>query len=133
MKEITQEELKKQLEYDPFTGVFKHLISNCRNTKGEIAGVSKTEGYLELSISCKKYYLHRLAWLYMTGEWPKNKVDHINRIREDNRWENLRLADDAQNSHNCSISKNSKSGYKGVFPYRDGKKWISQITVRHKT
>ena len=50
----------------------------------------------------KQAFAHRLAWLYMTGVWPENQIDHINGGRDDNRWVNLREADNGQNMQNIS-------------------------------
>lgn len=47
----------------------------------------------------KKYSFlaHRLVWLYMTGKWPENQIDHDNGDATDNRWVNL---DDVTRSKN---------------------------------
>lgn len=46
------------------------------------------------------YKASRLAWLYMTGEWPKYEMDHINHVKDDNRWVNLRDVTPAENCAN---------------------------------
>ena len=83
--------LRKLLEYDPETGLFTNLIRRGpRSLEGTIAGSLMCNGYIELMLNGSHYKASRLAWLYMTGEWPKYEIDHINRIRHDNRWDNLR-------------------------------------------
>lgn len=57
----------------------------------------------------------------MTGEWPLKYVDHINCNGRDNRWENLRLANNSQNGYNARLSRRNKFGFKGVYlNKRDG-------------
>lgn len=115
---ITQEYLKSILNYDPETGLFTWLVQKGKRVKiGQKAGII-SEGYIKIKIDGKKYFAHRLAWLYMTGEWPKDEIDHKNTIRGDNRWENLREATSQQNSFNISIRVNNKSGFKGVYKYK---------------
>lgn len=109
---LTQEYLKSEFHYDPETGLFTRLIARNKYKIGEVAGTIDNKGYVRINIAGKYYRAHRLAFLYMTGEWPKNQGDHKNRIRNDNRWENLRDADRAQQQYN-RIMKN-KTGYKGV-------------------
>jgi hypothetical protein len=60
------------------------------------------------------YREHRLAWLYMTGEWPTHEIDHINGDRVDNRFCNLREATASENRWNSRKRVNNTSGYKGV-------------------
>ena len=88
---ITQERLKQLYRYEPDTGRFIRIYSKQRpDTIGRIAGAPHGNGYLEITIDGRTYYAHRLAWLYMTGAWPKGQIDHKNCIRYDNKWENLR-------------------------------------------
>lgn len=68
------------------------------------------------------YKAHRLAWLYITGQWPIDQIDHINGIRSDNRFCNLREIDLTGNSHQRNKPpKNNKSGFIGVYLTRSGK------------
>ncbi len=89
--EITQAELVENLSYDPDSGVFRRKISNTRAVKaGDIAGSQNGKGYLTMMVCGRVYKAHRLAFLYMTGSFPPEEVDHINGIRDDNRWACLR-------------------------------------------
>lgn len=111
---LTQERLKELLSYDPETGIFKWVAAlNWRIEIGRIAGTLHHTDYVYIEIAGKSYAAHRLAWLYIHGCWPVNKIDHRNRVRNDNRQENLREATNAQNAQNAPCRKN-KSGYAGV-------------------
>ena len=78
-------------------------------------------------IDGKAYKGQRLAWLLHTGKWPKKQIDHINRVRDDNRFENLREATKSENQINSGMYKNNKSGYRGVhFSKADGK-WAATL------
>lgn len=103
---LTQARLKSLLKYDPFTGNFWWKV-NRRGTakKNSVAGAVSTAGYRQIKINGPLYLSSRLAFLYMTGKWPKGYVDHINRNRADNRWENLRECTNAENQYNASIKK----------------------------
>lgn len=124
-----QEQLKMLLKYSPETGVFKWLISNGYHVKvGHVAGtLSKDKGYIRIDVLGKQYPAHRLAWLYMAGEWPKNHVDHKNLSKADNRWDNLRQATPSENKANSKIRPDNTSGFKGVSKF--GKKWKAQCSA----
>ena len=110
---ITQEELKNILHYDSESGIFTWLKTiNSRAVKGTNPS-SIRSGYLSLQYNKQKYYQHRLAFLYMTGRIPK-EVDHINRDKLDNRWNNLRASNRSSNLGNINKYSNNKVGYKGV-------------------
>lgn len=80
---VTQEELKKQLQYSKHTGLFTRLTSpNGKNKVGEIAGTIDKNGYVKISIKSKAYKAHRLAWLYEFGNFPTKHLDHINGKKE---------------------------------------------------
>jgi len=95
MEDITQEELKRLLHYNPKTGIFRWK---------KIAGKTTSRGYRVIKINKKRYYAHRLAFLYMTGEFPSLKggkvVDHKNQKKDDNWWRNLRVVTSSTNSKN---------------------------------
>lgn len=140
---ITQDRLKELMHYDPDTGIFTWLarVGGKRKAEGWNAKYAGTQagcvyaglGYATVSLSMEKYYLHRLAWLYMTGEWPPNDVDHINGVRHDNRWINLRLATRKQNLANAAGHFDSTSGgVKGVSFEKWSGKWKAQIYLDGK-
>jgi hypothetical protein len=82
-----------------------------------------------IGINRRKFCEHRLAWLFMTGAWPKDYVDHINGDPSDNRWCNLRAADHFQNLQNSKLSKRNSSGHKGVHFHPQSGKWRVRIMV----
>lgn len=108
---LTQEELKKNFEYNPITGEFKRLNS----MRPHINPIQNEKVYRQIKINKKLYKAHRLAFLYMTGIWPNDGVDHINGIKSDNRWSNLRPACSFENHRNRKVSSKSKSGFIGVY------------------
>ena len=75
---------------------------------------------------------HRLAWLYMTGEFPNGQIDHINHVRNDNRWCNLRVVNNQENHKNRPKQKNNKTGIVGVAFNKRTSKYIAYITVNKK-
>lgn len=95
---ITQSRLKELLDYNPETGCFTWLVSRQCVQKGDPAGsLHKAKGYIFIRADLARYAAHRLAWLYVYGEWPKKEIDHINGVRSDNRIENLRDVTHAMN------------------------------------
>lgn len=105
---ITQSELKKIFLYEKESGIFT------RKRLNKITGSKNNCGYLNININNKTYYAHRLAWLYVYGEFPKH-IDHINHIRTDNRIANLRNVEHKENRRNSSLISTNKSGVNGVF------------------
>ena len=125
LMELTQSYLKSVLHYCPDTGVFTRLAGQGARC-GSIAGSLK-RGYYRMMIKGRVYTLHRLAFLYMTGDWPKQGVDHINGNPLDNRWENLRDVSQSENMRNASRSKRNASGVVGVAWDKEARKWRASI------
>lgn len=118
---IDQHKLKLFLDYDRKTGIFTRRIrTSNRIAVGDVAGSPDKKGYLCIRVLGKTYKAHRLAWLYETGAWPENEIDHINGIVFDNRIENLRDV-------SKSINQQNRRGTKGYS--RDGYRWKAQIRV----
>lgn len=114
---ITYEMLIKKLSYDENTGVFKWADKTKNHDVGDVAGSVNQRGYYRIKIYKKNMVAHRLAWLCVYKEWPKNdmEIDHINRIKTDNRIINLRLVSRIQNQNNLGNRCNNKSGVAGVY------------------
>lgn len=126
-----EEYLKSRLRYCPNTGVFTWLKQRKSTEIGKIAG-TVTGSAVKIYLDGKCYMAHRLAWLYMTGEWPKDLIDHKNMNPTDNRWENLRQADHARNGMNTGLRSDNTSGFKGVaWDSRVGK-WRADIKISGK-
>lgn len=128
---ITQEQLKEQLHYDPRAGIFTRLKCFQRpDVVGKIKERNNGNGYARITILGRRYYAHRLAWFYMTGEWPSMEIDHRNGDRSDNRWDNLRDVAPLVNKQNKrSASVSSKSGILGVSWDAPRRAWVARIKV----
>lgn len=128
--DLTAEYLRKLLHYNPETGIFVWKIkpANCVQP-GAIAGSIVTDGYLGISIKRVKYAAHRLAWLYVHGEWPKDQLDHINGVRKDNRISNLRESTQAENMQNARHKRNGQFSL-GTSYHKAVKKWTATIKIK---
>ena len=129
---LTADRLRELFDYDQTTGIFVRRIGVRGGLAGEIAGyVHSTLGYRYIGVDRKVRLAHRLAWLYTTGCWPGNTIDHINGDRSDNRISNLR---DVPHRVNCENRKAPKadtaSGILGVF--RNRERWVAKIRIQGK-
>jgi hypothetical protein len=130
----TYRRVNKLLAYDPHTGILTWRIARSRwHVPGDIAGSLGGDGYCTIMVDGKAYKAHRLAWLLHTGKWPKQQLDHINRVKDDNRIKNLREVSQAQNKINSNLYRNNKSGYRGVYFHKLTGTWAAGITKDGKS
>lgn len=145
-KDIPIDYLRECFSYDPESGFLawlprprEHFSSygawRSWSTRygGSMAGpgVGGDHRRVEITFGGKRVGLlvHRAIWAIVTGEWPLSEIDHINRVRDDNRWVNLREATDAEQSWNRSMAANNTSGFVGVSWHKPLRKWRTQIQV----
>lgn len=123
-----ESDLRRYIKYDAESGVFTWLdrppYSSVR--VGDVAGY-RSNANIVVKLRGRLLYAHVVAWWFVTGEWPKNEVDHKNVDGFDNRFENLRRATRTQNACNRRASSKTGAGLKGAFT-QDGR-WLGQIVV----
>ena len=132
MTGITAQYVRELFHYDETTGIFtrKHSRNNAHPIGG-IAGTVQQRGYIDITVDYRHYKAHRLAWLYVYGEWPNGEIDHINFIKTDNRIVNLRVCTRRQNmQHRISPKCTNKLGILGVSP--SGNKFMARIVDEGK-
>lgn len=111
---LTRERLLELVDYNPTTGVFTTRVPRGNLTVGDVMGWDSGKGYQRVLIDGERHMLHNLAFLYMTGNYPKELVDHKDTNTNNNKWDNLREASTYQNALNKSLRKDNTTGSKGV-------------------
>lgn len=124
---ITQEYLKSILHYDPKTGIWTDLGVRKRGVKGKVLNTVNNDNYITISILNKTYLSSRLAWLYMTGGFPKDEIDHTDTNTLNDKWENLREATRIENCRNIKVRSHNKLGIKGVSQIKNKYKAVINI------
>lgn len=128
MSDITAEYVRSLFDYDPNEGVLRWSEGKGSRAKaGDPAGTVNRDGYVIIHIDRKSLKAHRLAWLYVYGEWPCGMIDHKNRVKSDNRIANLRVSSPSQNAANIGLPSTNKSGYRGVFFDKKSGRWLASI------
>lgn len=141
--DITQEMVKQWFHYDPDTGSFIRLLRY--DSYGKLCKTYKpvegrnNRGYYWVGVFGKNCLVHRLIWLWMTGEHPSGEIDHVDGNRTNNRWSNLRDVNSFENARNQGVRVDCSSGVRGVtYQSREGYKgnpyWSARIShkgVRH--
>jgi hypothetical protein len=130
---LTAAWLRENMHYEPDTGVFFWKKPGYGRTVGKIVGSklwTKGKSYLTMKVDGTVYYAHRLAWLYVHGQWPRGFLDHIDGDRTNNAIDNLREATAAQNAARRDTSKRMIAPSRGVFPHGTG--YVARIHHQNK-
>ena len=129
--DLTAQRLREFLHYDPETGIFYRRHDARRWKAGTPIGTTNRSKRQYIPIGNKFYLAHRLAWMYMTGEWPDMAIDHKDGNPHNNRFANLRNVSTTVNAQNLRKAKpQSKTGILGV--HKNGRFIRSMITVNKK-
>ncbi len=118
---LSAEFIRENLAYEPVTGVFLWKKRGPGRTLGRVLGSAVWPGYRAIKINGNLFYAHRLAWLYVHGEWPNGQIDHIDGDKANNAIANLRVATAAQNSARRKVAgKPTIAPARGVMPHGAG-------------
>lgn len=122
MKLITGTYLESLLWYDPDEGTFTWVNPGKHNMRyaGKLAGTIGADGYRKIRIDGQLYIASHLACLWMTGKWPDEEMDHKDRNRSNDKWDNLREATSSENKFN-----QGDDNLRGV--YIRGNKWWASV------
>jgi hypothetical protein len=134
--DLTQAQVRELFDYDPSAGHLIWKIERYRKHPGDIAGCDhfRRNGYktVTVSINYKRYLAHRIIWLWVTGKWPVEEIDHKDGDGSNNRWSNLREATKLQNGSNLPIKRNNKTGVAGVAVDKRRGDYRARIMVNRK-
>ena len=132
---LNAERVRELLNYDPETGVFTWRVQRGGiASPGSIAGGITENGRRLIGVDGINYFANRIAWLYMTGEWPKGEVDHWDTDPSNDRWSNLRDVSRQVNQQNARKARaDNKTGFLGVSIGRRGVGFLARIFVNGKT
>lgn len=125
--DVTAEMVRHKFHFDEALGRLRHRLPSRRAYVGRIASISARLGYRQVRLNKRLYSESRLIWLWVYGVLPKNEIDHINGIRDDNRIQNMRDATRAENVRNQGSRGPNLKGTS-----RRKNRWIAQIGANYK-
>lgn len=137
--ESVSETVRRVLRYCPENGdlVWNHRDDMGwnwnRQWSGKVAGCLDGKGHWRIRIDSKHFAAHRIAWFLQTGQWPPEEIDHINNVKTDNRFCNLRLATRSQNATNMRAGASNTSLVRGVTFDKSRNQWSARLTINGKT
>lgn len=130
---VTRERVLELFNYDPETGIFMWKARRQGIRNGGCAGSLNSLGHRQIRVDGCLYLAQRLAWLVVYGTWPRDQIDHINGVKDDNRITNLREATHAETKRNSGRHVDNTSGFKGVSYFKRAKKFQAYCNDRHGT
>ncbi len=132
-QDLLRERMMELMDYDELTGRFTRLKNQGGQKAGTRAGsVNKSNGRRHICVDGVVNLASRLAFLFMTGSWPRNTADHHDLDRLNDRWSNLRDADRATQNRNQGISSRNSSGIRGLSWAKARNKWKVSLMISGK-
>lgn len=114
---ISHKRAREAFDYDLDTGwVTWRIVPKHRRSViklGDRAGSLGRKGYRWIYIDGQSFQEHRFIWFWMTGRSPSVEIDHKDRNKANNKWDNLRLATNFEQQAN-KVYRPNRHGYKGV-------------------
>lgn len=129
MTNPTQAALLNVFSYNTQSGELTHTYTTLSGAQDSLATFAHSRGYLSVCVGKTQYLAHRVIYLMMTGNWPEH-IDHINHIKHDNRWDNLRNTSQEDNNRNMPKQTNSTTGILGVSLHQPTGKYRAYISVK---
>lgn len=126
------EKLKEEAKYNKSTGEFYWLKEKTHRNLDSPIGANTTSRYKCLTYNQIKYHLHKLAWYFEYGIYPREQIDHIDQDTYNNSITNLRLVTPRENSKNKPKRRNNTSGITGVSYDKVSNKWVVRIKNGNK-
>lgn len=131
-KNIPVCDLRRAFTYNPLTGILRWAYKPRVNTESGAEAGCKMGGYRRVCLHGVSMQVHRVGWAMHYGKWPKDQIDHINMIRDDNRITNLREATNGENKWNTLAQSNNSHGSKGVAWDAQKQRWVARIMIHGK-
>lgn len=126
--DLTADEARTLWAYDAASGALTWLVdASPRYRVGMQAGHLNAQGYVVIGYGYRLWYAHRLAWIIVTGAWPVGEIDHIDAVKDNNRWSNLRDVPKSLNQANTVVRSDNTSGFKGVSRKAGRNRWAASI------
>jgi len=132
---MVEDTLKDRCIYNPETGEITWKSTNKRAIEGTKATSLSSNGYLIIKITHEgtryAFMAHRVAWLLQTGSWPLGVIDHVDRDKVNNSWDNIRDCSQSQNTaRRKTIERKLPRGV--VYHYKASKKNPYMVQLKNK-
>lgn len=118
----TLQRIQELFHVDIGSGVIRWRKGQGRAAAGDVAGRIHKRGHREVQVDGRMVKAHHIVYFVATGDWPP-LIDHINGQRDDNRFLNLRIADQAANARNRTNWRHKKL----LGAHRRGVRWAAVI------
>lgn len=129
--ELSFTEAHKLFEYKDGK-LYNKIARGTKAKPGNVIGWKAKSGYISARVHGRSFYIHQIVFLLHNGYIPEVEIDHINKIKDDNRIENLREVSHICNTRNIGLRANNSSGVTGVGWSNKDRVWLTRIAINQK-